>query len=65
MTEGTLVRIQEAIRGESLDGWLFWNFHHRDRLSDELLGLSQETPIRVPGSMRFPDRENVSHRPRH
>jgi Xaa-Pro aminopeptidase len=43
MFESTLLRIREAIRGESLDGWLFWNFHHRDRLSDELLGLSPET----------------------
>ncbi len=39
MTEDTLVRIREAIRGESLDGWLFWNFHHRDPLSDELLDI--------------------------
>lgn len=37
MTESTFVRIREAIRGEGLDGWLFWNFHHRDHLSDELL----------------------------
>ncbi len=39
MTEATLLRIREAIRGESLDGWLFWNFHHRDPLADELLGV--------------------------
>jgi Xaa-Pro aminopeptidase len=31
--------IQEAIRGEGLDGWLFCNFHHRDILSDEILNL--------------------------
>lgn len=32
---------QEAIRGESLDGWLFCNFQHRDRLTDSLLDLDQ------------------------
>jgi Xaa-Pro aminopeptidase len=31
--------MQEAIREEGLDGWLFTNFHHRDILSDEILGL--------------------------
>ncbi|MDR0316481.1 MAG: aminopeptidase P family protein [Treponema sp.] len=31
--------MQEAIRGERLDGWLFCNFRHRDKLSDEILGL--------------------------
>jgi Xaa-Pro aminopeptidase len=33
----TIARIQKAIREEHLDGWLFCNFRHRDRLSDELL----------------------------
>jgi Xaa-Pro aminopeptidase len=32
--------IQEAIRNEGLDGWLFCNFHHRDKLSDEILRLN-------------------------
>ncbi len=31
--------IQEAIRQENLDGWLFCNFSHRDRLTDRILGL--------------------------
>lgn len=31
--------MQEAIRGESLDGWLFCNFRHRDSLTDSLLEL--------------------------
>lgn len=35
----SLDRFQEAIRGESLDGWLFCNFRHRDALTDELLCL--------------------------
>jgi len=38
-----LEKLQEAIREEALDGWLFYNFHHRDSLSDELLGLSKDT----------------------
>jgi Xaa-Pro aminopeptidase len=36
-----LSRIQEAIRGENLDGWLFCNFHHRDRLADAILGINR------------------------
>jgi Xaa-Pro aminopeptidase len=32
-----LDRIQKAICEESLDGWLFCNFHHRDPLSDAIL----------------------------
>lgn len=35
--------IQKAICGENLDGWLFCNFAHRDRLTDEILGLNRET----------------------
>jgi Xaa-Pro aminopeptidase len=31
--------IRQAIRGEGLDGWLFCNFRHRDRLADEILGV--------------------------
>lgn len=31
--------IYEAIRQENLDGWLFCNFSHRDRLTDRILGL--------------------------
>ncbi|MDR1566888.1 MAG: M24 family metallopeptidase [Treponema sp.] len=34
--------LQEAIRSESLDGWLFCNFRHRDRISDEILGVPQD-----------------------
>jgi len=30
---------QKAIRGEGLDGWLFCNYGHRDRLTDSLLGV--------------------------
>jgi Xaa-Pro aminopeptidase len=40
MFSGELSKIQEAIRNEGLDGWLFCNFHHRDKLSDELLHIN-------------------------
>jgi Xaa-Pro aminopeptidase len=33
--------MQEAIREENLDGWLFCNFHHRDELTDSLLDLDR------------------------
>ncbi len=42
MDNALLARLREAIRGESLDGWLFYNFRHRDRLSDEILGIEQD-----------------------
>jgi Xaa-Pro aminopeptidase len=35
-----LRRIQAAICEEKLDGWLFCNFHHRDRLADEILHIN-------------------------
>ncbi|MDR3168042.1 MAG: aminopeptidase P family protein [Treponema sp.] len=38
-----LDKIQQAIRDEKLDGWLFCNFHHRDKLSDELLFIDPHT----------------------
>jgi Xaa-Pro aminopeptidase len=34
-----LEEMRKAIREENLDGWLFCNFHHRDRLSDEILAI--------------------------
>jgi Xaa-Pro aminopeptidase len=34
-----LEELQEAIRAEGLDGWLFSNFRHRDRLADGILGI--------------------------
>jgi Xaa-Pro aminopeptidase len=37
-----LQNIQKAIRDEGLDGWLFCNFHHRDKLSDEILGIDSQ-----------------------
>jgi Xaa-Pro aminopeptidase len=43
MDSGKLWALQEAIRGEGLDGWLFCNFRHRDRLADELLHINPGT----------------------
>jgi Xaa-Pro aminopeptidase len=40
MNPAKIQEMQEAIRGEGLDGWLFCNFRHRDRLADELLGIN-------------------------
>ncbi|MDR0525999.1 MAG: aminopeptidase P family protein [Spirochaetaceae bacterium] len=40
MTPGELYRLQEAIRAETLSGWLFHNFHHRDIISDSILHIS-------------------------
>jgi hypothetical protein len=40
MDSGKLWVIQEAIRGENLDGWLFCNFRHRDKLADEILHIN-------------------------
>ena len=36
-------KMLEAIRNEGLDGWLFYNFHHRDSLADDILGLEVGT----------------------
>jgi Xaa-Pro aminopeptidase len=34
-----LERIQAALRGAAVDGWLFCDFHHRDPLAYRILGL--------------------------
>jgi Xaa-Pro aminopeptidase len=43
MSPEELQTIQEAIHTEGLDGWIFSNFHHRDRLSDAILHIVPET----------------------
>jgi Xaa-Pro aminopeptidase len=43
MNSTELSHIQEAIRGEALDGWLFCNFHHRDKLSDAILRINPDS----------------------
>ena len=44
MTPEYFREIQEAIRGEGLDGWLFCNFRHRDPLADSILGINPDSP---------------------
>jgi Xaa-Pro aminopeptidase len=43
MDSGKLRALREAIRGECLDGWLFCNFRHRDKLSDEILHINPDS----------------------
>ncbi|MDR0622875.1 MAG: aminopeptidase P family protein [Treponema sp.] len=43
MNAEKLKAMQEAIRGEGLDGWLFCNFRHRDKLADEILRINPGT----------------------
>ena len=40
---GELESLQKAIRSENLEGWLFCNFRHRDKLSDEILHISPDS----------------------
>ena len=46
LSAGKLESLQKAIRTEGLDGWLFCNFRHRDKLSDEILGLPDSSNSR-------------------
>ncbi len=56
MATVTLKQLQEAIREEAVDGWLFYNFHHRDTLSDELLGISTGTTNSRPWFYMVPNK---------
>ena len=40
-----LSEMQEAIRAEGLDGWLFFDHHHRDPLAYRILGLSDSLHV--------------------
>ncbi|MDR1957262.1 MAG: aminopeptidase P family protein [Treponema sp.] len=53
-----LYAIQEAIRNESLDGWIFTNYYHRDRLSDGILGISGEATNSRPWVYAVPAQGN-------
>jgi Xaa-Pro aminopeptidase len=56
INSGLIPRLQKAIREEGLDGWLFCNFRHRDKLSDAILNRPAELSnsrfwfYAVPGS---------------
>ena len=41
-----LESMQKAVRTEGLDGWLFCNFRHRDKLSDEILHIPDNSNSR-------------------
>ena len=40
-----LSELQEAIRAEGLEGWLFFDHHHRDSLAYRILGLSDSLHV--------------------
>jgi len=53
-------KIKKAILEEDCSGWLFFNFRHRDLLSDLILGIDS-TKLNSRGwfYLIFPDRENI------
>src|ERR1700678_3173129 len=40
-----LERIQSALREQQVDGWLFYDHHHRDPIAYRILGLSESTHV--------------------
>ncbi len=40
-----LAAIQSALREQSLDGWLFYDHHHRDPIAYRILGLSESLHV--------------------
>ena len=40
-----LERIQDALRGAGLDGWLFYDHHHRDPIGDRILGIEAHAHV--------------------
>ena len=40
-----LERIQQALREQQVDGWLFYDHHHRDPIAYRILGLSDTTHV--------------------
>jgi len=43
MTSSRLEQIQSAIRDQHLDGWLFYDHHHRDPIAYRILGLDENS----------------------
>ena len=41
--------IQAELRAAGLDGWLFYDFHHRDPIAERVLGLEQLAWARAAG----------------
>ncbi len=54
MESEVITRIRKAIRDEGVDGWLFYNFRHRDRLADEILGLDMGSTSSRPWVFAVP-----------
>ena len=40
-----LERIQEALRDAAIDGWLFYDHHHRDPIAERILGLDPHAHV--------------------
>ena len=40
-----LSEIQLALRDQKLDGWLFYDHHHRDPLAYRILGLDEDALV--------------------
>ena len=40
-----LDQIQSALRDASLDGWLFYDHHHRDPIAARILGLDPQAHV--------------------
>ena len=40
-----LERIQSALREQKVDGWLFYDHHHRDPIAYRILGLSESSHV--------------------
>jgi Xaa-Pro dipeptidase len=52
-----LEKTQKAIQGEDLEGWLFYNIHHRDEISDLVLDVPRSRANTRPWAcVVFPDR---------
>jgi len=40
-----LEAIQDALRNAGLDGWLFYDHHHRDPIGDRILGIEAHVHV--------------------
>ncbi len=59
--------VQKALIEAGLDGWLFYDFHHRDLMAYKILGLDQAnmTSRRWFSSSRWSSGERASLRSNH
>ena len=44
----SITRLTEVIRESGAKGWLFYNFEHRDRIADSILGIPAQAPNTRP-----------------